>query len=145
MVCFVLMFESGLHLSSFLSFLLSSFIPSLPPSLSPSFLSFFIHLFIPFLPPSFIHSFLPSVFPLMSPVRRAGKISVLSVCLLSNCNSVCIFIYKCALAPTYFVQCYPLLFVLHTSEIVKDILKNCQFMSCPKDYVIIKQGDMGDW
>ena len=31
------------------------------------------------------------------------------------------------------------------SEIVKDILKNCQFMSCQRDYVIIKQGDMGDW
>ncbi|XP_060602621.1 uncharacterized protein LOC132755719 isoform X2 [Ruditapes philippinarum] len=36
------------------------------------------------------------------------------------------------------------LFKSQKAEIVKDILKNCQFMKCKKDFVIIKQGDKGD-
>ncbi|KAL4225729.1 hypothetical protein ACF0H5_016418 [Mactra antiquata] len=36
------------------------------------------------------------------------------------------------------------LFKSQKAEIVKDILKNCQFMKCMKDHVIIKQGDKGD-
>ncbi|XP_052798418.1 uncharacterized protein LOC128230299 isoform X2 [Mya arenaria] len=36
------------------------------------------------------------------------------------------------------------LFKSQKAEIVKDILKNCKFMTCRRDYVIIKQGDMGD-
>ena len=38
---------------------------------------------------------------------------------------------------------YAILIII--SEIVKDIVKNCQFMTCKRDHVIIKQGDKGDW
>ncbi|XP_053384694.1 uncharacterized protein LOC123536331 [Mercenaria mercenaria] len=36
------------------------------------------------------------------------------------------------------------LFKSQKAEIVKDILKNCQFMTCKRDFVIIKQGEQGD-
>lgn len=36
------------------------------------------------------------------------------------------------------------LFNSQKSEIVKDILKNCQFMTCNRDHVIITQGEKGD-
>lgn len=36
------------------------------------------------------------------------------------------------------------LFKSQKTEIVKDIVKNCQFMTCKRDHVVIKQGDKGD-
>ena len=30
-------------------------------------------------------------------------------------------------------------------DVLKDIVRNCEFRSVPSDNVIIKQGDKGDW
>lgn len=31
------------------------------------------------------------------------------------------------------------------SEIIHDLIKNCSFTTVDRDFVVIKQGDKGDW
>jgi hypothetical protein len=40
---------------------------------------------------------------------------------------------------------YSIILFLLISEIIQDLIKNCEFTTVERDFVIIKQGDKGDW